>query len=183
MGKMRFWLSYAGVRGNSHEAGLEAGRAVHARGWDAGVKVTPGGANSPTDPGDAFQVHMTTGSHVTGHDTHLGTVRDTPDGPRWDPADKPGTIPARVRGMEVVAAIPVRAHRNEVSPAEYLCTVISGFYGSGTPRFAAVHAYRDSAGAWACDTNRYDLPGTSQSGAVHEMIRLAGCERPAPASK
>jgi hypothetical protein len=48
------------------------------------VKVNP----RPRDR-DEFDVYLTTGSHETGHDVHVGTVKDTPDGPAWEPEDSP----------------------------------------------------------------------------------------------
>jgi hypothetical protein len=175
MGKCRFWLSYTNQRGTSTGASLSGGDGVHARGWDAGVKVTPRPRYR-----DEFDVYLTAGSHETGHDVHLGTVKDTPAGPAWEPAVKPGKTPADVMGMDVVAAIPVPVHKDSLDPDAYICAVHSGNWPSGEPYFAAVRAVRNpECTRWVASTNRYDLPEMSQSGAVHEMIRLAGCERPA----
>ena len=82
---MRFYTSYTNRRHNSYGAGTLAGYDVHTRGWDAGVRVTPREAG-PDGKQDDFDVHMTTGSHESGHNTHLGTVHGTPDGPVWEPA-------------------------------------------------------------------------------------------------
>jgi hypothetical protein len=84
MGKQRFWLSYAGQRGTLNQATPSPGDAVHVRGQYAGVKVNP----RPRDR-DEFDVYLTTGSHETAHDVLLGTVKDTPGGPVWEPAVKP----------------------------------------------------------------------------------------------
>jgi hypothetical protein len=86
MGKCRFWLSYTNQRGTLHQGTPSPGDSVHVRGQYAGVQVTP----RPRDR-DEFDVSMTTGSHETGLDVHLGTVKDTPDGPVWEPAVKTGT--------------------------------------------------------------------------------------------
>jgi hypothetical protein len=77
----RFWLSYTGERGTLKQATPSPGDAVHIRGWNAGVKVNP-----RPRARDEFDVYLTTGSHETGHDVLLGTVKDTPDGPVWEPA-------------------------------------------------------------------------------------------------
>jgi hypothetical protein len=87
-GKSRFWLSYTGGRGSVQRHGIPAGDGVHPRGWNAGARVTP----RVRDDRDEFDVYMTTGSHDSGHSVHLGTVRDTPDGPAWEPAGQVLTL-------------------------------------------------------------------------------------------
>jgi hypothetical protein len=84
MGKCRFWLSYTSQRGNMREAAPAAGDSVHVRGWETGIKVTP-----RPRVRDEFDIYLTTGSHETGHDIQLGTVKDTPDGPVWESAAGP----------------------------------------------------------------------------------------------
>jgi len=83
---MRFYTSYTNRRHKNYGAGILAGDPVHTRGWNVGVSVT-----AYDDRGrDSFVVRMTHGSHEGGLSTDLGTVRDTPDGPRWEPADSNG---------------------------------------------------------------------------------------------
>ena len=88
-GKKRFWMTYTNERERTYGASISDGYAVHPRGWDAGVKVTPrpAGENSTAD---SFEVTMTWGSHASGQDVILGTVYDTPSGPVWVPASVPG---------------------------------------------------------------------------------------------
>lgn len=85
MAKDRFWLTSTNARGRETGQSLDAGRAVHARGWDAGVQVIP----RPDGDTDTFDVWMTGGTHRAGRDVHIGTVRDTPQGPVWVPAELP----------------------------------------------------------------------------------------------
>lgn len=169
---MKFISDATNTRGGKVSTGIRAGDGVHTRGWDAGVKVTARERGH-----DEFDVYMTTGSHESGRDVQVGTVKDTPDGPRWEPAAKPGRIPARVGSpaMEVVAAIPAEPWKNDQEPREYICTVISRYWPSGEPVFGTVHAYRNGD-RWSADAGHYDL---SQSAAVHDMIKRVGCERPA----
>lgn len=185
---MRFYTSYTNRRHNSYGAGILGGDPVHTRGWNAGVSVT-----AYDDSGrDSFVVRMTHGSHEGGLSTDLGTVRDTPDGPRWEPADKPGParVPVRVRTsghptdrytLPVIAAIPMQSHRNETDPDEYACAVGTGRWPSGEPTFGTIVATRDGD-HWVTESSAYDMGPLgrprSLTGAVSEMIRLAGHERP-----
>ncbi len=189
-GKARFWLSYTGGRESKQEHGISPGYGVHVRGWNTGIRITPRVRSR-----DEFDVYLTTGSHNEGRSVQLGTVHNTPDGPVWEPETKPGKpgkIPVRVRtaghpsdqyAMLVVAAIPVQAHLNKTDPDEYACVVISGSWASGRePTFGTVLATRDGDG-WVTDSRAYDMGplGCPRSlvGAVTEMIRMAGHERPA----
>lgn len=54
---------------------------AHIRGWDAGVYVQ---AICLKNQPDRFDVYMSRGSNGYGPGTYLGTVVDTPDGPRWE---------------------------------------------------------------------------------------------------
>jgi hypothetical protein len=90
--KFRFWMSYTSRNGKHYGRGIADSYGVHVRGWHAGVKVTPRVIASP--PGsrkkdrDAFDVYLTYGSDPSGgHDGLIGRVEDTPDGPRFKPAD------------------------------------------------------------------------------------------------
>jgi hypothetical protein len=95
--KFRFWMNYVNARESGYGASVSDGNAVHVRGWDAGVTVTPRtrgredvSASEYADH-DEFDVAMTWGSHGgDGRTVLLGTVRDTEDGPRWEPAEVPG---------------------------------------------------------------------------------------------
>jgi hypothetical protein len=55
---------------------------AHLRGWNAGVEVNVGRTE---DDRDCFYVNMTGGSNGYSQ-KRLGTVTDTPDGPRWEPS-------------------------------------------------------------------------------------------------
>lgn len=79
---MRFYTEHTNRRHDTYGAGTLAGYGTHARGWNAGARITC----RDRDNRDEFDIYMTTGSHASGHDVYLGTVRDTPDGPRWEPA-------------------------------------------------------------------------------------------------
>lgn len=166
-------------RGRKNESVCAMPDYVNVNGWDAGLRIKPG-----KFPGaDSFEVYMTGGSHDAHGKRLAGTVRDTPSGPRWIPADKPGRVPATVGSpaMEVVAAIPVGAHRNEKEPREFIAVVHHRNWPSGEPVFGTVHAYlNDETGRWSADAGNYDQ---SQSGAVHDMIARAGCERPPAATE
>jgi hypothetical protein len=75
------------VNGRGNEVmigGRGAAGSTHLRGWDAGVKVVPIGNKGERDE---FLIYMTGGSHAAGLDTFLGTVKDTPNGPVFEPAD------------------------------------------------------------------------------------------------
>jgi len=83
---MRSYLSFDNRRGNTYGAGLKDGSDVHTRGWHAGVEVTVR-YTGPKNETDVFHVYMTSGSNGGGcGSTYLGTVTETPDGPRWDPS-------------------------------------------------------------------------------------------------
>jgi hypothetical protein len=79
----RFYTTATNGRGN--EVGI-GGRGsagpVHLRGWNAGVRLVPIAGER-----DSFEIYMTYGSHASGRDVLIGTVRDTPDGPRFEPVD------------------------------------------------------------------------------------------------
>lgn len=185
---MRFYTSYTNRRHKGYGAGILPGDPVHTRGWNAGVSVT---AQSENGGRDGFTVTMTTGSHDSGGSVHLGTVHDTPEGPRWDPAARPGKVPARVRtaghpsdryAMPVVAAIPMESHLDKTDSDEYACVVISGRWASSRElTFGAIIATRDGDG-WVTESRAYDMGplGHPRSlvSATTEMIRLAGYERP-----
>lgn len=82
---MRFYSSYVNRRRRSYGSGILAGNAVHTRGWNAGVSVTPEGeAGEP----DVFTIEMTTGSHAAGASVTLGTVTDTSRGPVFRPSER-----------------------------------------------------------------------------------------------
>lgn len=160
------------------EATCNAPNYGHVRGWDAGVKVIPDWS-APKDR-DELAVFMTGGSSGSSPTRLVGTVRETPDGPRWFPAEAPGRVPARVGSpaMEVVAAIPVGAHKDNPEPDEYICAVYTrtASYGDRLSYFGTVHAYLNAeTGRWSADAGNYDL---SQTAAVHDMIKRAGFERP-----
>jgi hypothetical protein len=75
------------VNGRGNEVmigGRGAAGSTHLRGWDAGVKVVPIGNKGERDE---FLIYMTGGSHAAGRNTFLGTVKDTPNGPVFEPAD------------------------------------------------------------------------------------------------
>lgn len=78
----RTYLSGNNSRGNT-VTGMNATYS-HLRGWNAGVRVqfAPGDKDE-----DSFAVYMTHGSNAREYGIYLGTVRHTPDGPAWEPAD------------------------------------------------------------------------------------------------
>lgn len=80
--KFRFWMDWFNFRSRKHASSLDAGMPIHARGWNAGVKITP---RVGSDNRDVFEVAMTHGSHGAGSDSPIGEVRDTKDGPRYVP--------------------------------------------------------------------------------------------------
>ena len=176
-GKSRFWLSYTGGRGSSQGHGILSGDPVHTRGWDAGVKVTARGSRISRDE---FNIHMTTGSHESGRDVQLGTVSDTPDGPRWTPAGPPAVIPVAAGTVPVIAAIPVNSHLNRATPAEYACVVLAGRWPSGESRFGTARITRGEAGEWTVTehSDYWDAP-MSQTQAVTAMVEMTGHSRPA----
>lgn len=59
---------------------------AHIRGWNAGVNVE---ARKQDDGHDVFYVYMTGGSTGAHNDVLLGTVHETPNGPRWEPNPVP----------------------------------------------------------------------------------------------
>jgi hypothetical protein len=75
----RTYLSGDNSRGGS-VTGANA-KFAHLRGWHAGVEVNAGRTE---DDRDCFYVNMTGGSNGYSQ-KRLGTVTDTPDGPRWEP--------------------------------------------------------------------------------------------------
>lgn len=80
----RFYATVTNGRGSTTGVGGQSSvDCAHIRSADAGVRVTTG--RTP-DGGNKLTVHMTYGSHGHGHDTLLGTVLDTPDGPVWEAA-------------------------------------------------------------------------------------------------
>jgi hypothetical protein len=56
---------------------------AHIRGWNAGVYIQ---AVLVKGEPDQFRVFMTRGSNGGGPDILLGTVTDTPEGPKWEVA-------------------------------------------------------------------------------------------------
>jgi hypothetical protein len=93
---MRFYHDYDNRRGTNYGAGMKPGCDAHTRGWHAGVEVT---VTTTDDDRDAFYVRMTSGSSGGGcGSTYLGTVTDTPDGPRWEPSAS--AVPSRSRKLE-----------------------------------------------------------------------------------
>jgi hypothetical protein len=194
---MRFVTSFTTSRGGKGGGSIRPGDGVHTRGWNAGVTVTArergwNAGVTARERGEAgkrdeFDVYMTRGSHGTGRPVHIGTVAGTPDGPAWEPADKPGRVPARIshdgRPMDVIAAIPARSHLNATSPPEHICVVWCSSYASGEPRFAVVRATRSPDGTgWVTEDDTYDHEEYSQTAAVGTMVRLAGHERPGATS-
>ena len=171
---MRFYSTYTNRRHNSYGAGILAGDPVHTRGWDAGVKVT-----ARDRLRDEFDVYMTGGSHAAGRETHLGTVKDTADGPRWVPAGIAPVVPAHADGKPVITAIPVSSHLNEAAPSEYVCVVQTGSWPSGEPRFGTARLARED-GEWTVTghSDYWDAP-MSQTQATSEIVRLAGHQLPA----
>lgn len=92
--RFHFWMTYVNGKGTRYGASLDNGTGVHVRGSDAGVRVTPHGADGNYGPGpahtDTFVVAMTRGDGDDSEPVVLGTVTSTPGGPRWEPADLPG---------------------------------------------------------------------------------------------
>ena len=91
--KFHFYQSHANARGNYNEGSLANGSTAHLRGWNAGVKVSPRGSGSSygTSTGDdEITLAMTGGSRDDQTRKVLGTIRETGDGPVWEPA---GTHP------------------------------------------------------------------------------------------
>jgi hypothetical protein len=86
MGKQRFWTSTTNARGSEASGSWREGSAVHARGWNAGVRVWAGRDNRDRD---MFTIWMTHGSHEAGSDALIGIVTDTADGPVFTPAAGP----------------------------------------------------------------------------------------------
>lgn len=124
MRRFRFWMSYTNSREKNYGASLTWGNAVHVRGWDAGIKVTPRirhetdvSETAYTDA-DEFDVSMTWGSHGGDRSVLLGTVRDTVSGPVWIPEPD---LPADHVPVNLANAIPrPRQHRRRrtyVAPA------------------------------------------------------------------
>lgn len=59
---------------------------AHIRGWNAGVNVE---VRQQDDGHDVFYVYMTSGSAQAQVSTLIGTVHETPNGPRWEPNPVP----------------------------------------------------------------------------------------------
>lgn len=172
---MRFFTSYMGAHGAAKKSGIRSGDGVHTRGWNAGVRVTPRERGR-----DEFDVYMTDGSNGGLNTcTHIGTVTDTPNGPHWKPASKPGIIPASIDGKPVITVIPAHSHENNPAPDDYFCVVHTGSWPSGEPRFGIARIHRDENGAWSVTehSDYWDHP-MSQTEATTEVVRLAGHERP-----
>ncbi len=93
---MRLYLSFTNRRGNEGSAGLASGSTVHARGWNAGVRVR---ANGPKDGRDSFDIYMTGGSGGAGSDRLLGTVMDTPNGPVFEPTFDPNNFLGKAKAQ------------------------------------------------------------------------------------
>jgi hypothetical protein len=83
----RFYATVTNGRGNTTGVGGRSSvNCAHVRSADAGVRVTTGQA---ADGANMLTLHMTRGSNgETGfrQDTLLGTIRETPNGPAWEPA-------------------------------------------------------------------------------------------------
>jgi hypothetical protein len=185
---MRFVTDFTNSRGRKNGSSIRPGDGVHTRGWDAGVTVTAR-ERGPAGKRDEFDVYMTKGSHATdtSRAVHLGTVAGTADGPSWEPASKPGRMPARVsrsgRSMDVISGIPLASHLNATAPDGYACVVWCSSWPSGEPRFAVVHARRSPDGTgWVTEDDTYDHEEYSQTAAVGKMIRATGHERPGATS-
>lgn len=174
---MRFYTSYTSRRHNTRGQAILAGDPVHTRGWDAGVKVTARGSRVSHD---YFDVYMTGGSHDAHGSVHVGTVSDTPDGPRWTPAGPPAVIPVQADGKPVIMAIPVSSHLNQEEPAEYACVVLAGRWPSGEPRFGTARLTHDDNDKWTVTehSDYWNTPMT-QTQAVTEMVEMTGHSRPA----
>lgn len=166
---MRLYMSYENRRGNTYGVGMRDGGYAHVRGWNAGVEVSVRGDKGERD---SFPVYMTGGSNGSCASVFLGTVRDTEDGARWEPAgDPPSSIPSRVGSpsMEVVAAIPYGTEGRE-----FKCVVIPGSQRDmSNPSYGVVSAYRnsDDDNRWHSTGGHYDL---TLSRAVRVMAERAG---------
>ena len=80
-------MSRTYLSGNNSRGGEVTGANAtysHLRGWNAGVEVR----FYAEGEADSFRVYMTSGSNGHGRDTLLGTVRETENGPVWEPADR-----------------------------------------------------------------------------------------------
>jgi hypothetical protein len=81
-------VTYVNARNNSYGASLDWGQDVHARGWHAGVKVTPRMTGEDQEY-DIFEVWATSGTNGGRPDVLIGTVYDTVRGPVFVPANMP----------------------------------------------------------------------------------------------
>lgn len=161
----------SGYRGRHNESVCAMPSWAKVNGWDAGVRVEPDHAVRQ----DTFRVYMTGGSHDAHGKKLLGLVWDSPDGPCWEPASKPGRIPARIRfegypDAEIIAAIPAHSHLNQAEPGEFVTVVHYANWPSGSPRFGTVRV------SWV---NNQWIPldtqdELSQTAAVTAMITRAG---------
>lgn len=123
MSKFRFWHDYVNARGKHYGASLEDGYAVHVRGWDAGVKVTPrvrgredDEAGTAYTDADEYDVAITWGSNGGERSVHIGTVRDTADGPMWIAEDVPHTY-TRTGALARLRTHRIRRYRAQADPA------------------------------------------------------------------
>lgn len=73
-------------RGNDTMIGGRGGAVgrVHIRGWGAGVRVEPVDVKGIPDE---FRIYVTRGSNGGESGKLIGIVRDTPDGPVFEPAE------------------------------------------------------------------------------------------------
>ncbi len=83
----RFYGTGVNGRGNTVSfGGQQNAGEMHLRGWDAGVKVVPIGIKGQPD---VFRIYMTGGSHAATGDQLIGEVKQTPNGPVFEPAFDP----------------------------------------------------------------------------------------------
>lgn len=76
----RTYLTGSNSRGNLVTAANS--KDCYIRGWNAGVKIL---VSRDEHDKDEFLIYMSAGSGGYRNDTLLGTVTDTPDGPKWTP--------------------------------------------------------------------------------------------------
>lgn len=175
---MRFIVRFTSSRGRTASSAASAGHDVRVQGWNAGIKVTPREAAGDLD---SFDVYMTGGSHDEGTSIKLGTVQDTRGDPVWEPEAKPGKIPTNADGKPVVAAVPMQSHLSKAEPDAYACVVLLRNWAYHEARFGTARMTRDESGAWlVTEHSDYWNGHMSQTGAVTEMVRMAGHERSGP---
>ena len=91
----RFYGTGVNGRGNVVSfGGQQSAGEMHLRGWDAGVRVIPVGIKGEPDK---FEIYMTGGSHASRETKFLGTVKDTPKGPVFEPAFDPNNFLGNAR--------------------------------------------------------------------------------------